>query len=394
VTSESQGAEDTGGTGVPLDGVIAGPEEATPARLTEVLCADAALGDGGAEVVEEVGHETAIEGGYSLLWPLRIRYSPVAAGLTQLPTALLLKVPRSDIDLEQTASNGRRECFFYGVIAPVSPEVPVPLCYNAALTEDGARWHLLLEDLSGTHHDAAGWVPPPEPLCLDAIALLARVHARWWRNPALDQFEPTIGRLLDDERNARVTATVRTAISAFFEFLGDRVAGHRRRAYEDLAAAFPQVLRRLAYGPMTLLHGDAHWRNFLYPRDRTAGTTRIFDWQSCTVGPPAHDLGYLLARFWHREPERDLMGRLLDAYHAALVGGGVTGYDREHLRKDVQLGVLRHAVAAPTNWFRWARTRNPLPDPAEWAIRLERFLVPLDALQWEASLASLDRTDP
>jgi aminoglycoside phosphotransferase (APT) family kinase protein len=382
---------DNRGTGGRLDGVIAGPEEATPARLTEVLLAGGVLGAG---VVEAVRHEPAVEGGYSLLWPLRLRYSPAAAaGRVPLPTALLLKMPRPDIDVEQTASNGRRECFFYTVIAPAAPDVPVPRCFSAALTENGARWHLLLEDLSATHHDAAGWVPPPEPLCLDAIALLGRLHARWWRDPALGRFQPEIGRLLDEERMARVTATVRTAIPAFLTFLGGRVPDRRRRAYEHLAAAFPVLLRRLAAGPVTLLHGDAHWRNFLYPRDRAAATTQLFDWQSCTVGPPAHDLGYLLARFWHPAPERDLMDRLLDAYYAALVGGGVPDYGREQLRTDVQFGALRHAVAAPTNWFRWGRHRNPPPDPAEWATRLERFLVPLDAMQWEEPLAALGRTD-
>jgi len=215
------------------------------------------------------------------------------------------------------------------------------------------------------------------------------VHARWWGDPALRRFRAEIGGLLDEERIARVSATVRTAIPAFFEFLGDRVADRRRRAFEALAAAFPEVLRRLAEGPVTLLHGDAHWRNFLYPRDRAADTTRIFDWQSCTVGPPAHDLGYLLARHWHPEPRRDLMDRLLDAYHAALIRGGVADYGREQLRKDFQLGALRHAVAAPTNWFRWAGRDGVPSDPATWAARLERFLVPLDAMQWEESPAAL-----
>src|SRR6266542_4083942 len=182
--------------GSPVGDVLASPEEATPARLTELLSAGGMLRAG---AVEEVRHKPAIEGGYSLLWPLCVRYSPAAltelAELAELPTALLLKVPRPDIDVEQTASNGRRECYFYTAIAPAAPEVAVPRCYSAALTEDGERWHLLLDDLSGTHRDSAGWAPPPEPLCEDAIALLAKVHARWWGDPALRRFRAEIGGL-------------------------------------------------------------------------------------------------------------------------------------------------------------------------------------------------------
>ena len=83
--------------------VIGGPAEATARWLTAVLRAVGALTRGGADRVETF---TPVEGGYSLLWPLRVTYS--AGADASAPAALLLKVPRPDIDAEQTASKGRR----------------------------------------------------------------------------------------------------------------------------------------------------------------------------------------------------------------------------------------------------------------------------------------------
>lgn len=80
------------GTGGQLGGVLVGPAEATPARLTEVLSADGVLS---ASTVEEVSHEPAFEGGYSLLWPLRVRYSPAAAAGSACPRATAPSVTSS-----------------------------------------------------------------------------------------------------------------------------------------------------------------------------------------------------------------------------------------------------------------------------------------------------------
>jgi aminoglycoside/choline kinase family phosphotransferase len=163
----------------------------------------------------------------------------------------------------------------------------------------------------------------------------------------------------------------------------------RRRTYERLAAVFPDLLRRQRQAPVTLIHGDAHWRNFLYPNDRAADRTRIFDWQSCTAGSAAHDLAYMLPRHWHPEPRRDLMDHLLARYHHTLLRCGVTDYAWDELWANFRLAAARHMVAPATNWYRWGLSdARPMP-PAERAQRLERFLVPFDALRCQELLASL-----
>jgi aminoglycoside/choline kinase family phosphotransferase len=309
-------------------------------------------------------------------------------------------VPRPDIDPEQTASNGRRECAFYATLAPAMPEVPTIRCYDAVYDEGAGGWHLLLEDLSETHQESAGYLPPPPPRCTDAVTTLARVHARWWQNPRLTNLQDQIGVLLDDERIARQSAIAAQAVVAFFDFLGEHARPGRRQLYERLVDVLPSLLRRLNRGPATLLHGDAHWRNFLYPRaassvsatgSATASVTRIFDWQSCTVGPPAHDLAYMIPRHWHATPERELLDQLVRAYHATLLQNGVNGYPWAECWDDFRLAALRHAVAPATNWYRWGRSSrpgDPPPSPVQWATRLEGYLVAFDALECASLLAT------
>jgi aminoglycoside/choline kinase family phosphotransferase len=167
------------------------------------------------------------------------------------------------------------------------------------------------------------------------------------------------------------------------------IPDQRRRTYERLAAVFPDLLRRQRQAPVTLIHGDAHWRSFLYPNDRAADRTRIFDWQSCAAGSAARDLAYMLPRHWHPEPRRDLLDHLLARYHHTILRCGVTDYAWDQLWEDFRLAAARHMVAPATNWYRWGRSdARPMP-PAERAQRLERFLVPFDALRCQELLASL-----
>jgi aminoglycoside phosphotransferase (APT) family kinase protein len=84
-------------------------------------------------------------------------------------------------------------------------------------------------------------------------------------------------------------------VPAFLGFLGDRLAPARRRVFERTLAARPALRRRQQAGARTLVHGDAHWWNFLYPNDPRRDATRVIDWGSWQLGAPADDLAFALA---------------------------------------------------------------------------------------------------
>ena len=66
----------------------------------------------------------------------------------------------------------------------------------------------------------------------------------------------------------------------------------------------------------------------------------MIDFQTSSKGGFIYDLGYLLSQSMRIEDRRTHEDALLQAYHAALVSGGVTGYSLDQLRADYRIGVL------------------------------------------------------
>lgn len=97
---------------------------------------------------------------------------------------------------------------------------------------------------------------------------------------------------------------------------------------------------RTQRAPQTLLHGDPHWWNFLYPHEQTTDTTRMLDGGSWRIGVATNDLAYLLALQWYPERRRRLERPLLEHYRQRLITGGVTGYGWNALWSDYRLSVL------------------------------------------------------
>jgi aminoglycoside phosphotransferase (APT) family kinase protein len=50
------------------------------------------------------------------------------------------------------------------------------------------------------------------------------------------------------------------------------------------------------------MHGDYHWNNVLFARDRPARIVAVVDWEQATIGDPLLDLGWLLA-LWDQAGE-------------------------------------------------------------------------------------------
>ncbi len=72
----------------------------------------------------------------------------------------------------------------------------------------------------------------------------------------------------------------------------------------------------------TLVHGDYRLENFMFAGED--GSLVVLDWQLAHAGGGAQDLAYFISQ---NLPVRSVASTesLLDAYHDALVAGGVTG---------------------------------------------------------------------
>jgi Ecdysteroid kinase-like family len=355
--------------------VLRSPEQVTAAYVSEAVRAAGELLRGSAERVE---HTPPWRGGSSLVYPLRITYSPDAPAAA--PRRLVLKVPRPDVAAPVTARNARQEFGFYARLAPQMPAVPTVRCYAGAHEPARGAYHVVLADLSATHAPPRDNVPPAEPLCAAAVRSLARLHAHWWQHPRLGRDLGTPRPAAAGEAGlATAMANNERAIGAFLDYLGPELPPAWRRRHPQCLAFLPQVRRSRVAGPVTLTHGDPQWRNFLLPRDSARGTARLFDWQTWDAGVPMDDLWYMIGRHWFPEPRPELVERLLRHYHTALLGAGVAaaGYPWGRCWDDFRVALLRSPLSVTTGWQRRGTPGDPR---ALWAQRVVWSWMLVDAL--------------
>ncbi len=135
-------------------------------------------------------------------------------------------------------------------------------------------------------------------------------------------------------------------------------------------ALWPRPFReRMANGKgLTIIHGDAHAWNFLYPRDPETHRVRILDWALWQVGRATNDLAYLIAM--HDFPDyRARMERpLVRHYYDRLVGLGVEGYSWDDCWLDYRLSAIHNLFFPVYHWV-------VKGDPALWWPNLERAML-------------------
>ena len=160
----------------------------------------------------------------------------------------------------------------------------------------------------------------------------------------------------------------------FLDFLSDRLSGARRAVYEQALRVAPTLTQRLLadYG-LTLVHGDAHFWNFLLPHNSDTDTARIIDWESWSVGLGTIDVAYMMALHWYPERRARLEQALLRRYHTQLLTYGVVGYDWDACWDDYRLAAVRNLFIPMGQWAAklW---------PAIWWSHLERAMLAFEDL--------------
>ena len=253
-----------------------------------------------------------------------------------VPATLLAKLPAADPGARDLmAGTYRGEVRFYTEISP-TVMVRVPTCAYADMAAEGGGFTLLLEDLAPRQQgdQLAGCTVAQ---ARDAVVNLAGLHGPRWCDPALLDLE---GLSINGPEDAALLAELYgPAVELFLDGLGDLVsAGDAAILRECVAATEAWALARSErFG---LVHGDYRLDNLLFPPDGADGVVAV-DWQTLSLALPARDLAYLLGtglppdvRAAH---ERDLVA----AYHQALVGHGVTGYDADTCWDDYRFAMLQ-----------------------------------------------------
>lgn len=219
-----------------------------------------------------------------------------------------------------TAIDARETRFYKDLAARV--DVNVPGCYYADWSDTG-HGIVLLEDLN---ERPVTFGAPTATVGADEVAgmldHLARLHARWWENQrdvevrfldrpmrrntpsaswALRNGPDVIEQFLATPRCAQVPSSVRDPLRIDRAFWA--MIDHMGKGQGETGAD--------AY---CVLHGDAHPGNTFFDVNGAPG---LYDWQTISFGPWAHDVSYYLTSAMNvaerRASDRDLIRHYLEA---------------------------------------------------------------------------------
>jgi hypothetical protein len=350
--------------------VIASLDQVTPGWLTAVLLNDQALTAGAVSGFDV----DAGRGNWSANAVLKLRYTADARGT--LPARLFLKLVDAGDDSDGEFF-GRSEVTYYTHDYVDVDDAPIIHCYDAAFSDQLRRYHLLLDDVSLTHVEAA----EKEPTLEYGLALaegLAALHARWWGADRLAQ----AGAPRHDAGHIRRFVTIaepgaRHIIDAFSAQLQPGWPDLMRTLY----ARHPQalVLRAADASGFTLIHGDAGHNNVLVPRQGNRPIYIIdrqpFDW-SLTTWLGAYDLAYAMVLDWPVKLRRRLELPVLRRYYQQLIHRGIEAYDWQQLFDDYRLCVAMGVYIA-SEYCRGGINQRRLP---VWLPMLQRSLTAIEDL--------------
>ena len=122
----------------------------------------------------------------------------------------------------------------------------------------------------------------------------------------------------------------------------------------------------------TLLHGDAHFWNFLYPREKSAEHIRVIDWNSWDIGRATDDLAYMIGLHWYPERRKAYETELLRHYHHRLQENGIS-YQWNEMWWDYRLSIIMDLFIPVWQWHRGI-------NPVVWWPHLERSFLAYDDL--------------
>ena len=337
----------------------------TPATLSEWLRRSGSLPVGAvADIHVELEFATSI----SSLTFLTATYTPDVPAT--LPRRLVVKSPHIPL----AAPNGQSgEAVFYRRVAPLLGGPPLVCCLAAFDEGDGDAETVVLEDLRKTHDHPPWPLPPSRTQCELAIDALVRIHSHWWEAPTLGR---TVGQLHTRGSLTTMVQGVAAHLPAFMDAFGDALSAEGRRVYERVfSSSLEPWLRLTDTRALTIVHGDAHSWNFLFPRSGE-GRAFLIDWQLWHLDLGARDLAFMMALHWYPSRRRELERPLLESYHRGLQARDLTRYTLEDLWLDYRRCVVRNLTIPILFWSRGMK-------PEGWWHRLECALAAYHDLDCE-----------
>lgn len=326
-------------------GVITDIKQLTPERLTNIFKKKGYLSNGKVtKIIKRNSQETFT----SYVHFLELNFSNDAQTEGASPE-IVVKVPKS-VDMAKLI--GKHEVEFYSIVAESMNEMPIPTCYEVAFSEETGMSHVILNDLSKTHIELLKYapLPPSKRYCERAIDCLAEIHAFWWDYRKLKELSKHANFIIIFKENSFIEEEIlkwsknqKRNLERFLKFLGDRISDKRKELFKTVFSLYPQLaLEQIKKENMTLIHGDAHFWNFFYPKDieNEKYKALLFDWQSWNIGVGGQDLAYMIGNNLYPDYRHLIEKDLTKRYHNDLLKFGVKNYSWDDFWYDYRFGAL------------------------------------------------------
>ena len=339
--------------------VISDIEQLTPERLTSILKKNGYLSHG---KVAKIIQKNPIEKIGSDVYFLQLIFSNDAQTKPASPE-IVVKFSKPKY------IKGRYEVNYYNFVAKEMNDKPIPICYDAAYSEETGVSHIILENISNTHGEVNwGWpLSPSKPHCEKAIDCMAELHAFWWDRPKLKDLTKYTSvyyywtnASFNEKEILRWFKDQNKKLKQFLKFLEDKISDKRIELFKTVFSLFPQLAyERIAKENITVTHGDAHFYNFFYPKDITNEKLKAYclDWQFWSLGVGGQDLAYMIGMYLYPEHRTKMEKELIKRYYNNLVKFGVKNYSWDECWYDYKFGALLNLYRAYANWW-WCFDRD------------------------------------
>lgn len=254
-----------------------------------------------------------------------VRATLTYAGPTTAPRSVVVKFPSDDpgsLGLALAMGMYELETRFYQDIAPLVPDMGLPVCYLAQLSDDATEFNLILEDLSVGMRPGDVLKTASIGECASGLGELVKFQAPLWNSPAVSKLQW----LADRSRTIGVFDALPAGLEPFIERFGDQLDQSHIALFESVVPRSGQWVRGWE-APMVVQHGDFRSDNLMFSTNPVAPRVAVLDFQTVRLGPPGVDpayyLGSSLSTTDRRAAERDLIAD----YHQRLLLSGVEGFD-------------------------------------------------------------------
>jgi len=271
---------------------------------------------------------------------------------------------------------GLSEVQFYALIDTLSPvSYPnIPKCINHFISDDEDNYYLVLEDLSESHqsHESVDFNRLENWQI--ALTALANFHKRFTHRLTAEQIQAHADGPGDVENY------IKKLESAFHQFKTDHRGLVAETVLTLMARSIPLIqaiemdkaARVLENELTTILHRDAHLKNFLYPRSDSDSAV-VVDWQFWGLGMGAFDLRHLLGSAL-KDDLRPLQEELVRYYYNQYQDGLDVDYAWSDCWLDYRKGIIDNLFMPVWQYtgFGW--------DVERWGVTLEAAVENYDAL--------------